>query len=64
MENYVSSEYKSLMDLPIQIQISIKVRTQCFSEKFQKLIFLIALFLLERSFHGIFNCFEILTGSA
>ena len=43
-----------------------KVRTQCFSEKFRKhfFFFLIFLFLLKRSFHGIFGCFEVLLGSA
>ena len=43
----------------------IKVRTQCFSEKFRKIFFFIIFsFLLKRSFQGIFSCFEILHGSA
>ena len=31
---------------------------QCFSEKFRKKFFLIFLFLLKKTFQGIFSCFE------
>ena len=44
----------------------IKVRTQCFSAKCwkKKIFFLISLFVLKRSSHEIFSCFEILIESA
>ena len=41
----------------------LKVKTQCFSEKFRKKkFFLIFLSLSKRFFLGIFACFEILIG--
>ena len=44
--------------------VDVKVKTQCFSVKFWKNVFIIFSFLLKRSFQGIFSCLEILNGSA
>ena len=57
---YLQRSRASTMELFVKL---VKVRTQCFSEKFPKKHFFDIFSPFERSFQRVFSCFEILVGS-